>query len=320
MSEVQQTILDSPEFQKFAVEARALIDDWYAAHRTSLQAIDPDTRPNDLIATISDDLLARFGPVPLLDEYDVYEQLMTYWHTVMHDDVFLVMHEGWVNASRPRLAIDDKDRKLTETPDLEIGSGRHKTKYKMDLVPPALIVARYLAEEQARVDELNVEVEAATQAVDEYVEEHGGDEGLLVDAVNDKGKLTQAAVRDALKEAKAADDQETIECAQVALEHLQADAAARKAANEALAELDTATLKKYADLNEADVQSLVLDDKWAATIRNRVSGEVNALTLALVARIQQLGERYAETVGDLDAELDSLGAKSASHLDKMGVE
>ena len=74
--------------------------------------------------------------MPLLDEYDVYEQLMTYWHDTMHDDVFLIMNEGWLGAAKPRKTIEDKDRKLTETPDLVIGSGRSATKYKMDLIPP----------------------------------------------------------------------------------------------------------------------------------------------------------------------------------------
>jgi type I restriction enzyme M protein len=170
------------------------------------------------------------------------------------------------------------------------------------------------------VDELAAEAEAATAAVEEYVEEHGGDEGLLSDAVNDKGTLTQAAAKEALKGAETADDEETIQCAEKAIELLQAEAAAKKAAKEAHTALDAATLKKYGDLAEADIQTLVLDDKWAATIRKRVVAEVNALTLNLVARIQQLGERYAETVGDLDAELDKLEAQVAGHLAAMGVE
>ena len=66
----------------------------------------------------------------------------------MHDDVFLIMNDGWVDAAKPRKTIEDKDRKLSETPDLVIGSGRSATKYKMDLIPPALIVARYFADEQ----------------------------------------------------------------------------------------------------------------------------------------------------------------------------
>jgi len=319
VSQVQQTVLDSPEFQKFAEEALVLTDDWCAAHRTSLQAINPDTRPNDLIATISDDLLARFRPFPLLDEYDIYERLMTYWHTVVHDDVFLVMREGWVRASRPRSTIEDKDRKLSETPDLEIGTGRGKTKYKMDLVPPSLIVVRSFQEDRARVDELNAEAEAATQAVEEYAEEHGSDDGLLADAVNDKGKLTQAAVKDALKAARAVDDDETIKCAEAAIELLRAETARKQEAKDVQTALDTATLTRYGDISEEDVQSLVLDDKWAATIRNCVAAEVNSLTLDLVTRIQQLGERYAETVGALDAELEKLEARVAAHLAEMGL-
>ena len=82
----------------------------------------------------------------VLDEYDVYEQLMGTGKDVMNDDVFLVMNDGWLEAAKPRKAINDKDRKLTETPDLVIGSGRGAARYKMDLIPPALIVARYFAE------------------------------------------------------------------------------------------------------------------------------------------------------------------------------
>jgi type I restriction enzyme M protein len=319
VGEVQQVILNSPEFQKFADSIRDLIVEWFGSHRELLASINKDTRPNELIATISDDLLARFRSVPLLDEYDAYEQLMSYWHGTMHDDVFLIMNEGWIEAAKPRPAIEDKDRKLSETPDLVIGSGKNATKLKMDLVPPDLVVRHYFADDQARVDELTAEADAATQAVDEYVEEHGGGEGLLSDVVDDKGKLTQAAAKAALKEAKAAGDDETIECAERAIELLQAESAAKKAAKEAQAELAAATLNKYGQLMETDVQTLVLDDKWATTIRNRVASVVDALTLALVARIQQLGERYTETLSDLDAELRKLEARVADHLAAMGV-
>ena len=321
VSQVQQTVLDSTEFQKFTDEARALTDDWFAEHRPSLQAITKDTRPNDLIATISDDLLARFRPVELLDEYDVYEQLMAYWHGVMHDDVFLVMQEGWVGAAKPRLPIQDKDRKLSEEPNLVIGSGKSAKKYKMDLVPPALIVARYFADNQARVDELNTEADAAAQAIEDYVEEHAVEEGLLAEAMDDD-KISKALATARLKAAKrgAEPDPDEVKALQHVIALYDAESAAKKAAKEAQAELDTATLNKYGELTEADIPTLVIDDKWAATIRKRLLGEVNALTLDLVARIQQLGERYAETVRDLDAELAECDEKVSAHLVAMGVE
>ncbi|WP_079868795.1 type I restriction-modification system subunit M [Mycobacteroides abscessus] len=319
VSQVQQTILDSPEFQKFAEEAKALTIDWFTAHRDTLAAIDQNTTPNELIAAISDNLLARFKPVPLLDEYDVYEQLMTYWHAQMHDDVFLIMNDGWLDAAKPRKTIEDKERKLSETPDLVIGSGRSATKYKMDLIPPALIVARYFADEQAKIDELTAAAEEATRAVEEYVEEHAVEDGLLADAMDDD-KISKALVAARLKAIRTGGDPEEIKALQHASKLYNAESAAKKAVKDAQADLDLATLKKYGALTEEDIKTLVFDDKWQATVVRRVAGEVEALTLDLVARIQQLGERYAETVSDLDAELEKLEAKVAGHLAAMGVE
>ena len=73
----------------------------------------------------------------------------------------LIAAEGWVLASVPRDLIQDK--KVKETPDLTI----KKKKYKMDLIPPALIVARYFAEEQNFIDKLQAEQETATQTLAE---------------------------------------------------------------------------------------------------------------------------------------------------------
>ncbi|WP_205741446.1 type I restriction-modification system subunit M [Gordonia polyisoprenivorans] len=319
VSEVQQAILDSAEFQKLAEEARSITTDWFDAHRDVLTAIGADTKPNDLIAVIGDDLLDRFKPVPLLDEYDVYEQLMTYWHDTMHDDVYLIMADGWTGAAKPRLTINDKERKLTEEPDLAIGSGKNSQKYKMDMIPPALIVARYFAEQQANVDELSAVAEEATRTVEEYIEEHAVEDGLLADAMDDD-KITKALVAARLKVIKGGGDPDEVRVLQHATKLYNAEAAAKKAVKEVQSELDLATLKKYGDLTEADIKTLVVDDKWQATVTHRVTGEAEALTLDLVARIQELGERYAETVAGLHVELAELEAKVADHLSAMGVD
>ncbi|MDS2171341.1 type I restriction-modification system subunit M [Nesterenkonia sp. CL21] len=324
VSEVQQAILDAPGFHKLRDEVTGIVDDWFAAWRPRLVDISADTKPADLITEMSEDLLQRIKPVVLLNEYDAYQQLMTYWHDVMHDDAFLLMNEGWTEAAKPRpariIGKTDKGANKYENIHLKRGIGKKTERWVMDLVPPDLIVARYFESNQARVDKLNADAEAATQAVVEYAEEHGAEDGVVWEAVNDKGKLTQKAVKAELITVKAAGDEEGAAAFQKALDLLRTEAAAKKAAKEAQAELDTATLKKYGDLTDADVQTLVLDDKWRATIAKRIDGEVNALTLALVARIQQLGERYAETVGDLDAALEELEAKVAGHLADMGFE
>ncbi|GAB4001255.1 hypothetical protein GCM10029992_36220 [Glycomyces albus] len=320
VAEVQQAILDSDEFQKFAMDVRRQVDDWFAAHRPVLQGLNPETVPKDLIVGISDDLLARFKNTPLLDEYDVYEQLMTYWHGIMHDDVFLIMNEGWLDAARPRKTIEDKERRLSETPDLVVGSGRKAAKYKMDLIPPALVIARYFADEQAEVDALNAAAEEASRAVEEYIEEHAVEDGLLAEVMDD-GKITKALASTRLKVARhEGSDPGEIKALKHLIKLYNDQAIAKKAAKEAQEALDLTTIKKYGDLTLSEVEQLVLDNKWHATIADRVARVASSLTLALVARIQELGERYANTVDALYAELENLEAKVASHLADMGID
>jgi len=269
VSAVQQAIFDAPGFHKLRDEATGIVDDWFAKHRDTLAGITADTKPNELIAAISDDLLERFKPMPLLDEYDVYEQLMTYWHGVMHDDVYLVMADRWQGAAKPRLTINDKERKLTEEPDLTIGTGKKTQKYKMDLIPPALIVARYFADDQAKVDDLAVAAEEATRTVEEYTEEHAVEDGLLADAMDDD-KISKALIAARLKAIKSGGDPDEIKALQHVTKLYNAEATAKKAVKDAQSELDRATLKKYGDLTQNDIKKLVLDDKWHATVARRV--------------------------------------------------
>lgn len=320
VSDVQQTILDSEEFKHFAGKVDGIVSTWFTDHRGELEAISADTKPNSLVTALGDDLLERFKNVPLLDEHDVYEQLMSYWHDVMHDDVFLVMNDGWEKAAKPRKTIEDKERKLSETPDLVIGSGRNADKFKMDLIPPALVVARYFAKEQAQIDELAVSADEASRAVEEYVEEHAVEDGLLAGAMEDD-KISKALVTARLKSAKQdGADAEEFEALKHLIKLYNAEVTAKKIVKDAQAALDLVTLKKYGQLVSKDVEQLVLDDKWSASISNRISGEAIALTLDLVARIQELGGRYADTVKSLDTELMQLESRVVAHLVAMGIE
>jgi len=320
ITRVQQSILGSEEFKSFAEAVKRKVDDWFMDHLPALESLSSDTKPNVLITTLGDDLLERFKAAPLLDAYDVYEQLMTYWHSTMHDDIFLLMNDGWVNAAKPRKTIEDKDRKLAEVPDLVVGSGRSVTKYKMDLVPPELIVTRYFRGEQTRVDEFKATAEEASRAIEEYTEEHGVEDGQLSEAMDD-GKVIKSLAISRLKEAKwEGSDPDEVKTLERLLELYAEESSAKKAVKDAQSALDLATLRKYGELNEAEIQQLVLEEKWHAGVAAGVGSEVNALTLALFVRIQELGERYGETVDELNEQLRSLEIKVAAHLADMGVE
>lgn len=320
VTEVQQTVLDSAEFQKFTTDVRGRVDDWFAVHRPHLHALTEDAVPRDVIARMGDDLLARFTGALLLDKYDVYEQLMTYWQKVMRDDVFLVVNDGWFEAAQPRKVIEGNERKRFETPDLIVGSGRGVTRYKLDLIPSALVVSRYFEKEQVEVDTLNVAAVEAGRAVAEYIDEYATEDGLLAEAMDD-GTMTKALASARLKRAQQEGaDPEEVKVLHRLIELYNAEAVATKAVKEAQAALDLATLTKYGDLTMPEIQQLVIDDKWSAAIRHGIMAEVNTLILALVGRIQQLVERYAQTVGMLGAEWERCDAKVARHLADMGIE
>lgn len=255
-----------------------------------------------------------------MSRYDVYQRLMDYWAETMQDDVYLIAADGWQEAARPRGIVEDKARNIKETPDLSIG----RKKYKMDLVPPALVVARYFAEEQAAVEALQAKQEAAAQALEAFVEEHsssaGGEEGLLAEATNDKGKVTKGGVKDRLRTIAGEEEgDEERDALERCLALIDAEADAAKAVKEAQAALDAQVLGRYGTLTEAEIKTLVVEDKWLASLRAAIDGEVQRVTQQLAGRVKELEERYARPLPELEREVEALGAKVEGHLEKMGL-
>src|SRR5262249_18357992 len=156
-----------------------------------------------------------------------------------------------------------------ETPDLVIG----RKKYKMDLVPPALIVARYFGNEQATIDELQIAHDTAARELEEFIEENSGEDasgekGLLVDAMNEKDKITKASVKARLKAIKdEVESDKEREALTVCLALMEAESEAGRAVSDAQAELDEEVLAKYPKLSETEIKTLVVEDKWFTSIR-----------------------------------------------------
>ena len=51
---------------------------------------------------------------PLIDAYDIYQHLMSYWSATMQDDCYLISAEGWLTGAKPReiVRVKNKDNKL----------------------------------------------------------------------------------------------------------------------------------------------------------------------------------------------------------------
>ena len=314
--QVKSTTLGHDEFQAYEKRVADIFDTWCKRHKRRLAGVQVGSHPREIIGILSEDLLARFADLPLLDPYDVYQRLMDYWDETMQDDVYLIAADGWVEAAKPRGIIEDKGKKIKETPDLTI----KRKKYKMDLVPPALIVARYFATEQAAIETLQAKQETAARELEEFVEEHSGEESLLEDAVNDKGKVTKGSVQNRLKiiqDELESDDERGALTDYLAL--IEAEDEADKAVKKAQDALDQKVLARYSTLTEAQIRMLVVEDKWFESIRVAMEGEVQRLTQRLAGRVGVLEERYTHPLPELEREVEDFGGKVEGHLKKMGA-
>ncbi|MDB5170168.1 MAG: type restriction-modification system subunit, partial [Candidatus Saccharibacteria bacterium] len=315
-TELQSAILESKEFTELSDEVNEITLEWFNKYISEFEQLDKSTKLSILVSKIGEDLLAKFKSIPLLDEYDIYEQLMTYWHSTMHDDAFMIMSDGWLEASRPRKAIDDKERKLTETPDLVLGNGKNAVKYKTDLVPSSLLVNRYFSDNKNELDALTITAADAQQELDDFLEENTVDEGILVAAL-DGEKITKASAKSRLS---ISSDKEEIAALNHVIELFDKTSKTKKEAKQAESLLTESILNKYGELTDKDVKEIVIVDKWQTTLAARITQEVTSLTLDLVNRIEILNERYGETLANIDTRLGELDDNLNASLNRMGMK
>ncbi len=314
VTNLKAKIFSHPEFTTFNASITALFAKWRKAHTPLLNSIAIGDKPKTLIEKLSEDLLETFEKARLLDAYDVYQHLMDYWAETMQDDVYMLVSDGWREAAKPRLIVDDK--KTKEKPDFTVG----KQKFKADLIPASVLIARYFAKEQATIESLEAETAAIAQQLEEMAEEHGGEEGLLTEAKNEKDKITRASITSRVKEIKGrAELADELKVLKDYLALIEKEAEANDRVKDVQRDLEAKVAAKYGKLTEDEIKSLVVDDKWLAALAAAVQSELDRVSQALTGRIKQLVERYATPMPQVTKDVEALAARVDGHLRKMGA-
>jgi type I restriction enzyme M protein len=297
MSAIKSSIYEHPEFASFITGMNDHFAAWRSEASTELKALEIGCHPKDIIAKHSDDLLAHYAGKSLIDPYDVYQHFMDYWAETMQDDCYLIAADGW-KAETSRVVIKDKDKG-----------------WSCDLVPKHLVVARYFADEQAAVDELSSDLEGVAAVLAELVEEHGGEDGAYAELE----KVNKANVTARLKEIKGDTDADDEIAALAEWQKLNAkEAALKKEFKGAEAELDELAYKRYPELTEDEVKTLVVDDKWMAALDDAVHGEMDRISQQLTLRLKVLAARYQTPLPLMTERVADLETKVSGHLQRMG--
>lgn len=82
--------------------------------------------------------------------------------------------------------------------------------------------------------------------------------------------------------------------------------------------LDELAYAKYPTLNKAEVEVLVVDDKWIIKLKAAINGEMDRISQTLTQRVKELAERYQTPLPQMTSRVAEMEAKVNRHLEGMG--
>jgi type I restriction enzyme M protein len=292
--DIKKTIFGHPEFHTYSKQSSDVFNAWKINNIDFCKSIDTTTKPKEFIHNLSENLLVSFTGLKLIDKYDLYQHLMTYWLETMQDDSYLIVSDGWKVGTEVEY---------------------EKKEFEGKLIPNSILISRYFNESKLAIENLEAERDTCSAELESLEEEHSGEEGYFTsfDKVN-KGTVAKR-LRDIKNDKEA---KEEIDVLNLYLKLNEQQSEANKKIKEYAAELDKQLLIKYKSLTVDEIKLLVVEDKWMATIEHSVKNEMQRISQRLTLRVKELADRYELALPSVLNEVKSLEEKVNTHLSKMG--
>ena len=322
-SQIKAHILAHPDYAAFKAEHLAKFAAWHT--QNDLAAIQPGSRPSELILQWSESLLDAFKPSSLIEEYDFYQILMDYWAETLQDDVYFIAQDGWLSVKNLTEITKESDEATNLTVVFEETEtekkGKAKTKriskkYRSEVIAPELVAHHYFSDDLAKLEEKQSELERLSQELESHLEEHGGEEGALNDVLDAKGKLSAKLLKAELEKSGIEEGERAIlQTAQTLMTQEKVAKDAVKTLSEAL---NLAIFKQFGQLFEEEIKQLVVNDKWLATLQSRIENRLENAIQQLISRLNTLEDRYRSPMAELAQEVEIWQSKVDAHLKNMG--
>ncbi|GAB3366180.1 type I restriction-modification system subunit M [Arachidicoccus ginsenosidivorans] len=317
---IKDAIFQHTEFVQYDLEMQKVFKEWRTKTIRHCRKLDKGLYPKREIHYLSESLLKQYAGKALTDQYSMYQYIMEYWEEIMQDDLYEIAADGW-KAGKEVKRLERKTKKgEKETVKAIIGieglEGR--------LIPPALLIQEYFSEEQEAIHQLESDIETVKAKIEEIIEVKSSEEGLLDEVSDDKGKVNKTAVQKRFKVISPQKDKKTEEEYEEEYEVLEllymlyAEEADKTAQlKNAKTKLEQKIISKYPKLTIKEIQYIVIEQKWMATIELHIQNEMNNISHRLAQRIKELAERYEYTLPQLTNDLDGFTKKVEAHLKKM---
>jgi type I restriction enzyme M protein len=314
--EIKNTIFNHPEFTSFGKQMDEVFSKWKNETIAYTKALDKGLRPKHEIHIISEKLLKHYDNKQLTDKYAMYQHMMDFWSDTMQDDFYELTTDGW-KAGREIKRIEKKTKKgdkevVKQVAGIEGLEGH--------LIPPSLMIQEYFAKEQKTIYELEAKSETLNANMEELRDEHGGEEGLLNNVLDDKGKISKANLAKVIKDLGKRNEENADEFDMLSdykkLIDNEADIQAK--IKTVKAELEKKVIAQYPKLTIDEIKTLVIEKKWMSNMDKRIRTEMDNISHRLTQRIKELAERYETPLPKQTTNVAELDAKVNAHLQKMG--
>ena len=303
-----------------------------------------------MLHALAEDLLTTFEGVALLDRYDLYQHLMEYGKEVWLDDAYQVVAEGWTVlplspgktktapsyselVPRPLLvarhlpeaqaAVDQLEAELVQrTREREEQEEEHGTEdgaLASYLNEDGSVDAAGVKSRAVKLRKLLKSKKTATPKKSKRAKQIAEQGTLALDGdVAAMAMEVEATTLSAITADDLADAQAELATLADYLMVLDAEADAKKALKEARQDLDAQVQALYRVLTPIQVQDLLVEDKWLASLHLGAQRQMNRLAQRLARRVTELADRYAQPMPTLAAEVAKDTAQVQAHLKRMG--
>ncbi len=311
---IRDTINSDPDFSAYADKVEGAFKNWKATVDGKLRMIDNTTKPKVLITEIAERILEEFEPVTLIDKYDAYEVLLSYWNEAMADDVYLIVQDGY-KVIRDievfmKTTVKKKKDGTEEKQDKETG-------WDGKLVPKALVIEMFFAGEQKAIDDLEKIIAAAQAELDELIE-NAEEDSIISEVLKENGNLDKSELKKKQKDKDAdADDKAVLQKLQNLSTRVDGGT---KTVKDLRAVLDAKVRAKYPDLTDEQCTNLLLECKWYRSLNNGIFALYSSVNHDITTRVNELAERYETTLPKLEAEVAELASRVGRHLERMGFQ
>lgn len=182
-------------------ETEEIFNSWENDIEIKLKNIDKETDPKVFIRELGFSILKTYEDAKLLDNYEVYDFLLNYWNEKLQDDIYIIKASGYEAGREIEREYGKKKVKDEQGVEIEVDDKKKFKSFDGLLIPRTIIEKEYFKDKLDEIENMNLEITELDEKMNEVFEEHSGDEGLLVEVLNDKGdSVTKTNLNNRLKE------------------------------------------------------------------------------------------------------------------------